>query len=399
MASAMLSSRVALAGVAVQAKAPRATVARATVRVQAAETKTKFKAGVVTGKEFLKILEHAKKNAYAIPAVNCTMSPISNACMEAAMKANAPMIVQFSNGGGYYNVGKGIPNDKEMKAAVAGTIAGALHVRAIAEFYGVPIILHTDHCAKKLLPWFDGLIEANEDYFAKYGEPLFTSHMLDLSEETMEENLELCKHYLKKMAAIDCFLEMEIGITGGEEDGVDNSDVAQEDLYSKPEEIYEVYTELNKVAPGMFSIAAAFGNVHGVYSPGNVKLTPTILGKAQEYIIEKDQIKGGDGKPVYFVFHGGSGSSRAEIREAIGYGVIKMNIDTDTQWSFWDGVRAYVAKNEPYLQTQIGNPEGPEKPNKNKYDPRAWMRSAELATVARLMTAYEDLNAIDCLSK
>jgi fructose-bisphosphate aldolase class II len=262
----------------------------------------------------------------------------------------------------------------------------------------VPIILHTDHCAKKLLPWFDGLIEANEDYFAKYGEPLFTSHMLDLSEETMEENLEICAKYLKKMAAIDCFLEMEIGITGGEEDGVDNTDVAQEDLYSKPEEIYEVYTELNKVAPGMFSIAAAFGNVHGVYKPGNVKLTPKILGDAQKYIIEKEGLKEGS-KPVYFVFHGGSGSTREEIREAIGYGVIKMNIDTDTQWSFWDGVREYVSENEAYLQGQIGNPEGADKPNKNKYDPRAWLRKAELATVDRLMTAYEDLNAIGALAK
>jgi fructose-bisphosphate aldolase class II len=397
--AAALSARVALSGAAVaQAKAPRSTVARSTVRVQAAETQTKFKTGVVTGKDFLAILDHAKANEYAIPAVNCTMSPISNACMEAAKKANAPMIVQFSNGGGYYNIGKGVPNDKEQKAAVAGTIAGALHVRAVAEFYGVPIILHTDHCAKKLLPWFDGLIEANEDYFSKYGEPLFTSHMLDLSEETMEENLEICAKYLKKMAAIDCFLEMEIGITGGEEDGVDNSDVAQEDLYSKPEEIYEVYTALNKVAPGMFSIAAAFGNVHGVYKPGNVKLTPEILGNAQKYIVEKEGLKEGS-KPVYFVFHGGSGSTRAEIREAIGYGVIKMNIDTDTQWSFWDGVREYVAKNEAYLQGQIGNPEGEDKPNKNKYDPRAWLRCAETATVDRLMVAYEDLNAIDALSK
>merc|ERR1711966_248517 len=271
-------------GAVAQAKAPRSTVARSTVRVQAAETQTKFKSGVVTGKDFLAILDHAKENEYAIPAVNCTMSPISNACMEAAMKANAPMIVQFSNGGGYYNIGKGVPNDKEQKAAVAGTIAGALHVRAIAEFYGVPIILHTDHCAKKLLPWFDGLIEANEDYFAKYG---------------------------KKMAAIDCFLEMEIGITGGEEDGVDNTDVAQEDLYSKPEEIYEVYTELNKVAPGFYSVAAAFGNVHGVYKAGNVKLTPSILGEAQKYIKEKEGLS--VDKPMYFVFHGGSGSSRAEI--------------------------------------------------------------------------------------
>jgi len=378
-------------------KAQRATVARA-LKVEAAETATIMKAGVVTGKNFLAILEHAKKNEYAIPAVNCTMSPVTNACLEAAKEANAPMMIQFSNGGGIYNIGKGIKNEADQKASIAGTIAGALHVRAVADFYGVPIILHTDHCAKKLLPWFDGLVEANEDYFQKYGEPLFTSHMLDLSEESMEENLDICKKYLKRMAAIDCFLEMEIGITGGEEDGVDNSDVDASELYSTPEEIYQVYTELNKVAPGMFSIAAAFGNVHGVYKPGNVKLTPEILGNAQKFICEKEGITDTT-KPVYFVFHGGSGSTREEIREAISYGVVKMNIDTDTQWSFWDGVREYVAKNEAYLQGQIGNPEGEDKPNKNKYDPRAWMRCAELATVKRLMIAYEDLNAVGACAK
>jgi fructose-bisphosphate aldolase class II len=372
-------------------------VARA-LKVEAAETATIMKSGVVTGKDFIAILEHAKKHEYAIPAVNCTMSPVTNACLEAAKEANAPMMIQFSNGGGIYNIGKGIKNEADQKASIAGTIAGALHVRAVADFYGVPIILHTDHCAKKLLPWFDGLVEANEDYFQKYGEPLFTSHMLDLSEESMEENLDICKKYLKRMAAIDCFLEMEIGITGGEEDGVDNSDVDASELYSTPEEIYQVYTELNKVAPGMFSIAAAFGNVHGVYKPGNVKLTPEILGNAQKFICEKEGITDTT-KPVYFVFHGGSGSTREEIREAISYGVIKMNIDTDTQWSFWDGVREYVAKNEAYLQGQIGNPEGEDKPNKNKYDPRAWMRCAELATVKRLMIAYEDLNAVGACAK
>jgi len=368
------------------------------VRAAVAEPLTKkgLKCGVVTGKDFLDVLDHAKENAYAIPAVNCTMTPVINACLEAAMQAQAPMIVQFSNGGGYYNCGKGVKNEAE-KAAVAGCVAGALHVRAIADFYEVPIILHTDHCAKKLLPWFDGLLEANESYFAKHSEPLFTSHMLDLSEEPLAENLEICKKYLERMAAINCFLEMEIGITGGEEDGVDNSDVNPEDLYSKPEEIHEVYQALNAVAPGMFSVAAAFGNVHGVYKPGNVKLTPKILGKAQEYIVDKEGLEGVE-KPVYFVFHGGSGSSRAEIREAISYGVVKMNIDTDTQWSFWDGVRGYNSEYEGYLQSQIGNPEGEDKPNKKYYDPRAWMRKAEQATVKRLMEAYEDLNATNCLS-
>jgi fructose-bisphosphate aldolase class II len=396
MAASSMSAKVsAFNGKTVQARTFKAQVARSALQVQAS-TATKFKSGVVTGKEFIKILDHARANEYAIPAVNCTMSPIINACLEAAQKANAPMIIQFSNGGGAYNIGKGVKAEGQ-KAAIAGSIAGALHVRAVAEFYGVPVILHTDHCAKKLLPWFDGLLEANEDYFSKYGEPLFTSHMLDLSEEPMEENIEICKKYLERMAKIDCFLEMEIGITGGEEDGVDNSDANPEDLYSKPEEVYDVYKALEPIAPGFYSIAAAFGNVHGVYKAGNVKLTPSILGASQKYIREKEGLSAE--KPVYFVFHGGSGSSRAEIREAIGHGVIKMNIDTDTQWSFWDGVREYYVKNEAYLQGQIGNPEGEDKPNKNKYDPRAWIRSAEQATVARLMVAYEDLNAVNALAK
>ena len=351
----------------------------------------------MTGADYQAVLEHAKKHQYAIPAVNCTMSPIINACMEAAKKANSPMIVQFSNGGGIYNAGKGLKNEKDQKVAAMGTIAGALHVRAMAEAYGVPIILHTDHCSKALLPWFDLLIEANEEYFAKHGEPLFSSHMLDLSEESIEENMEISKKYLERMAKINCYLEVEIGITGGEEDGVDNTDVAQEDLYSKPEEIHQVYTELNKVAPGMFSVAAAFGNVHGVYSPGNVKLTPKILGAAQKYVKEKESLD--TEQPVDFVFHGGSGSSREDIREAITYGVMKMNIDTDTQWSMWDGVRAYVAEKHDYLQGQIGNPDGPEKPNKKYYDPRMWTRAAEESTRDRLLSAYEDLNAMDALSK
>ena len=368
----------------------RATKTRAAV---SAPPKT-LKTGVVTGQDMIDVLNHARHHGYAIPAVNCTMSPVINACLEAAKKANAPMIVQFSNGGGYFMAGKGTSNADE-KAAVAGCVAGAVMVRELAALYGVPVILHTDHCAKNLLPWFDGLLEANEAYFAKHGEPLFSSHMLDLSEEPIEENLEICKKYLARMKKINCFLEMEIGITGGEEDGVDNSDVAPEDLYSKPEEIYQVYEALQPIAPDFYSIAAAFGNVHGVYSPGNVKLTPKILANAQKFVKEKT---GGDSdKPVYFVFHGGSGSSREEIREAVGYGVIKMNIDTDTQWSFWDGVKNYEAKNNAYLQGQIGNPEGAEKPNKKYYDPRAWIRSAEQATCDRLLAAYEDLNATNAL--
>jgi fructose-bisphosphate aldolase class II len=265
-------------------------------------------------------------------------------------------------------------------------------VRALAELYGVPIILHTDHCAKKLLPWFDGLLEANEEYYAKNGVPLFSSHMLDLSEEPLDENLDICKEYLARMDKIDVLLEMELGITGGEEDGVDNSDVAQEDLYSKPEEIYEVYQALHPISE-KYTVAAAFGNVHGVYKPGNVQLTPAILDNAQKFISEKVPEAGE--KPMYFVFHGGSGSTREEIREAIDYGVIKMNIDTDTQWSFWDGVKGFVEANNEYLQGQIGNPEGEDKPNKKYYDPRAWMKCAEKATVERLLIAYEDLNAMN----
>ena len=366
-----------------------------TVTKAAVSVPTTLKTGVVTGADFIDVMNHARHHGYAIPAVNCTMSSVTNACLEAAKVANAPMIIQFSHGGGLNFAGKGLSNE-DQKAAVTGCVAEALRVRELAKLYGVPVILHTDHCAKNLLGWFDGLLEANEKYFKEHGEPLFTSHMLDLSEEPIEENLEICQKYLKRMKAINCFLEMEIGITGGEEDGVDNSDVAPEDLYSKPEEIHDVYKALQPIAPDFYSIAAAFGNVHGVYSPGNVKLTPPILGNAQKYI-EKEE--GTKEKPVYFVFHGGSGSSREDIREAIGYGVIKMNIDTDTQWSFWDGVKDYVKEKEPYLQGQIGNPDGPEKPNKKYYDPRMWLREAENYTVNRLLSAYEDLQAMDACSK
>lgn len=331
---------------------------------------------------------------YAIPAVNCTSSSIINSCMEAAKEVNSPMIIQFSNGGGASIAGKAISNKNEQ-SSIAGSIAGALHVRALAKYYGVPIILHTDHCHKKILPWVDGLMTANEDYFKSNGEPLFSSHMLDLSEEPIHENLEICKDYLKRMSKLGILLEMELGITGGEEDGVDNSNAKSEDLYSKPEEIFQVYEALTPIIPKGFSVAAAFGNVHGVYSPGNVKLTPSILGNAQKFI--KAKTGKADDKPVFFVFHGGSGSSREEIREAIGYGVVKMNIDTDTQWAYWDGVREYEAKNRGYLQGQIGNPEGKDKPNKKYYDPRVWTRKGEQAIVARLKGAYEDLNCLNVL--
>ena len=380
------------------AKAPSTRRARAATRA-AASTATPVKTlkkGVVTGQDMIDVLNHARAHGYAIPAVNCTSSSVINACLEAAKKANAPMIIQFSNGGGHFMAGKGLDN-KDQKAAVAGCVAAALSVRELATLYGVPVILHTDHCAKNLLPWFDGLLEANEKYFAKHGEPLFSSHMLDLSEEPIEENLHICKDYLKRMKKINCFLEMEIGVTGGEEDGVDNSDAAPEDLYSKPEEIYQVYQALQPIAADFYSIAAAFGNVHGVYSPGNVKLTPKILKNAQAFV--KSKVGCASDKPIYFVFHGGSGSSPEEIAEAVSYGVIKMNIDTDTQWSYWDGTRQYEAKNHAYLQGQIGNPEGEGKPNKKYYDPRAWIRESEKATVARLMGAYADLKAVGACAK
>lgn len=355
---------------------------------------TKLKAGVVHGQDLIDLMQHAQDKGYAIPAVNCTSSSIINAVMESAKAVNSPVMVQFSNGGGSAIAGKAISNKNEQ-ASIAGSIAGALHVRAMAKYYGVPVVLHTDHCHKKLLPWFDGLMTANSDYHKQNGEPLFSSHMLDLSEEPIHENLDICKKYLKEMTKMGLMLEMELGVTGGEEDGVDNTHVKSEDLYSKPEEIFEVYEALTPIAPKGFSIAAAFGNVHGVYSPGNVVLTPTILGNAQKYIVEKKAVK--DQKPVFFVFHGGSGSSREEIREAIGYGVVKMNIDTDTQWAYWDGVRAYEAKNRGYLQGQIGNPDGPNKPNKKIYDPRMWTRSAEVALVDRMKGAFEDLNCINVL--
>jgi fructose-bisphosphate aldolase class II len=305
---------------------------------------------------------------------------------------DAPIIIQMSSGGAQFYGGKGLDNSN-FHAAIAGAVAAAYHVRAMAEQYGVAVILHTDHCSMKLLPWLDGMMEANERYFSTHGEPLFSSHMIDLSEEPLEENVAICKKYLERMAKMNVALEMELGITGGEEDGVNNEDVAQEDLYSKPEEIWQVYKELSQVEGGIFTIAAAFGNCHGVYQVGNVKLMPTILQDAQKYISEK--IGDESGKPVNFVFHGGSGSDLADIRNAIDYGVIKMNIDTDTQWAYWDGMREFEAKYRPYLQTQIGNPDGETKPNKKWYDPRASMRAAEESTVTRLAQAFEDLRCVD----
>merc|ERR1719163_1026450 len=352
------------------------------------------KPGVVTGQALNDLLEHAKKEGFAIPGVNIVGSNSINACMEAAAKYGGPIMVTFSKGGGQFIAGKSCDNAND-KASIAGCIAGALHVRAVAKLYGVPVVLHTDHCQKAWLPWIDGLMEANEEYFKQHGEPLFSSHMLDLSEESLEENIAICKKYLERMAKCNVLLEFELGVTGGEEDGVDNTDVDSSRSCTQPEEVWYAHEELSKVPNGMFTCAASFGNVHGVYAPGNVDLQPVILHNSQKYISEK--LGGKEKKPMHFVFHGGSGSSVDDIKYAIEAGVIKMNIDTDTQWAFWDGIRGYEAKYHDYLQGQIGNPEGPEKPNKKYYDPRMSLRAAEESMANRLVKAAEDLKCIKVL--
>ncbi len=333
------------------------------------------KPGVVWGDDVRKIFENAKANGFAIPAVNVVNTDSVNGALEAAKLVNSPIIIQFSNGGASFYAGKGLSNDQE-KSAIAGAVAGAMHIHLLAEMYGIPVILHTDHAARKLLPWIDGLLSAGEKYFAGYGKPLYSSHMLDLSEEPIEVNIATCKKYLERMSKIGMTLEIELGVTGGEEDGIDNTGLDSKKLYTQPEHVAYAYSELMKISP-RFTIAASFGNVHGVYKPGNVKLQPVILNNSQKYIEQK--LNTGP-KPVNFVFHGGSGSSRQEIREAISYGVIKMNIDTDTQWAFWEGVHEYYLKNKAYLQGQIGNPEGEDKPNKKYYDPRKWLREGESAS-------------------
>jgi fructose-bisphosphate aldolase class II len=351
-----------------------------------------IKSGVATGDQVQAIFQLAKEKGFALPAVNVTSSSTVNGVMEAAAKLNAPAIIQFSNGGCLYFAGKALSNDQE-KAAILGGVAGAKHVHALAEAYGATVILHTDHCAKKLLPWIDGLLDAGEAFFKETGKPLYSSHMIDLSEESLVENLDICKRYLERMSKMGMTLEIELGITGGEEDGVDNSDVDNSKLYTQPEEVAYAYEELMKISP-RFTIAAAFGNVHGVYKPGNVQLTPIILKNSQEFIQEKYQT---EPNPIDFVFHGGSGSTVEEIREAIGYGVVKMNIDTDLQFAFTEGVRDYVEEKLEYLRTQIGNPEGDELPNKKYYDPRKWMREGELTFIKRLTQSFEDLNNINTL--
>ncbi|MCC4263589.1 class II fructose-bisphosphate aldolase [Oceanimonas baumannii] len=350
------------------------------------------KPGVVSGDDMQKIFAIAKENQFALPAVNVVGTDSVNAVIEAAAKVNAPVIVQFSNGGAAYFAGKGLKLEGHQ-AAILGAISGARHVHAVAEAYGVPVILHTDHAAKKLLPWIDGLLDAGEKHFAETGKPLFSSHMIDLSEESLEENIEICAQYLERMSKIGMTLEIELGCTGGEEDGVDNTGMDSSLLYTQPEDVAYAYEKLSAISD-KFTIAASFGNVHGVYKPGNVKLTPQILDNSQKYVSEKFGLAP---KSLDFVFHGGSGSSAEEIKESISYGVIKMNIDTDTQWATWTGVMNYYKEKEAYLQGQIGNPDGDDKPNKKYYDPRVWLREGQLSMIARLEQAFRELNAVNVL--
>jgi fructose-bisphosphate aldolase class II len=351
---------------------------------------SKFRAGVLHGQEVTDLFNYANENDFALPAVNVIGTNSVNAVLETAREVNSPVIIQFSNGGGQFFAGKGITSEGQ-KGAIAGSISGALHVHEMAKAYGVPVILHTDHCAKKLLPWIDGLLDAGEKYYEKNGQPLYSSHMLDLSEEPIEENIETSSKYFERMNKMGMTIEIELGVTGGEEDGVDNSDVDSSKLYTQPEEVAYSYEKLKAISPN-FTVAAAFGNVHGVYKPGNVSLKPIILKNSQEYIQKKFNTAA---QPVNFVFHGGSGSSQEEIREAISYGAIKMNIDTDMQWAFWDGIKNYYQANEGYLQTQIGNPDGADKPNKKHYDPRNWLRKGEESFIKRLTQAFEDLNCLN----
>ncbi len=351
------------------------------------------KLGVVTGDDVQKIFKIAKENKFALPAVNCVGTDSINAVLEAAAKVKAPVIIQFSNGGAAFIAGKGLTSDRPQNAAILGAISGARHVHLMAEYYGVPVILHTDHCARKLLPWIDGLLDAGEAHFRTTGRPLFSSHMIDLSEDSLEENIQLCGNYLERMAKMDMTLEIELGVTGGEEDGVDNTHVDNSALYTQPEDVDYAYTALSAISP-RFTIAASFGNVHGVYKPGNVKLTPIILKNSQRYVSEKHNLPG---NTLDLVFHGGSGSSADEIKESISYGVVKMNIDTDTQWAAWEGVLQYYQKNEGYLHSQLGNPQGPDNPNKKYYDPRVWLRHAQTSMIARLEQAFHELNAVNVL--
>src|SRR5215213_992507 len=350
----------------------------------------KYNAGVLFGKELEALYKDAKENSFALPAVNTIGTNSINATLETAAKVNSPVIIQFSNGGAQFIAGKGMPND-QLQGNISGAISGALHIHNVAKYYGVPVVLHTDHASKKWLPWISGLIDAGEQFFKEKKQPLFSSHMLDLSEEPIEENIHTSVEFFKRMQPLGMSIEIELGVTGGEEDGVDNSDVENSKLYTQPEDVAFAVKELSKVGK-LFTVAAAFGNVHGVYKPGNVELRPIILKNSQKNIQQQYQNKE---KPVYFVYHGGSGSPQHQIREAISYGAIKMNLDTDLQWAFWEGILCFYKKNNGFLQSQLGNPEGEDKPNKKFYDPRVWLRKAEENFVKRLEVAFDDLNCIN----
>ncbi|MBT8231501.1 MAG: class II fructose-bisphosphate aldolase [Saprospiraceae bacterium] len=351
---------------------------------------SKFRNGVLFGDEVTELFDYANENNFAIPAVNVVGTNSVNACLETARDINSPIIIQFSNGGAQFFAGKGLGNENQI-GAIQGGISGAMHVHNMAKAYGVPVVLHTDHCAKKLLPWISGLIDASEKHYEQFGRPLYSSHMLDLSEEPIEENLDISCEYFERMNKLGISIEIELGVTGGEEDGVDNTDIDNSKLYTQPEEVSYAYKRLMKISD-KFTVAAAFGNVHGVYKPGNVELTPKILKNSQEYLVKELGLS--DNQPIKFVFHGGSGSSQADIREAIDYGVIKMNIDTDLQWAFWDGVKNYYEPKRDYMQGQIGNPDGDDIPNKKNYDPRKWLRAGEESFKKRLTQAFEDLNCM-----
>jgi len=349
----------------------------------------KFKPGLVYGQALLDLYAYAKENKFAIPAVNVIGTDSVNAVLETAKLVGSPVIIQFSNGGGQFYAGKGLKLEND-KAAALGAISGAKHIQMMAEYYGVPVIIHTDHAAKKLLPWIDHMLDAGEEHYKTFKKPLFSSHMLDLSEESLEENIEISKKYFARMNKIETGIEIELGVTGGEEDGVDNTDIDNSKLYTQPEDVAYSFEQLKEVGPN-FTVAASFGNVHGVYKPGNVQLSPKILKNSQAFIEEKYKTKT---KPISFVFHGGSGSLQSEIREAIDYGVVKMNIDTDMQWAFWEGIKNFYQDKEAYLQAQLGNPEGADAPNKKFYDPRVWLRKGEENFIKRLKVSFEDLNCI-----
>ncbi|KAI9702167.1 MAG: Fructose-bisphosphate aldolase 1 [Bogoriella megaspora] len=351
------------------------------------------KSGVIVGEDVRKLFKYAQQHNFAIPAINVTSSPTSVAALEAARDSKSPIILQVSQGGAAYFAGKGVGNSNQ-EASIGGAVAAAHYIRSVAPLYGVPVVLHSDHCAKKLLPWLDGMLDADEAYFKEHGEPLFSSHMIDLSEEEVEWNIETTAKYLQRAAPMKQWLEMEIGITGGEEDGVNNEDVDNNSLYTQPEDILNIYNRLSKISP-YFSIAAGFGNVHGVYKPGNVKLHPELLSKHQQHVAEKTGSS--DSKPVFLVFHGGSGSGKQEYLDAISYGVVKINLDTDLQYAFLQGIRDYVLSKKDYVMTQVGNPEGPDKPNKKYYDPRVWVREGEKTMTQRLLVALQDFNTVDKL--